>query len=190
VLGLLYYARISSYYLPVVFEVDIRVFFHLLHQELRLSVRVEVGRHGESDVHVRVGREKFAFSHGIALQPGVEFLENIRQRQVVPPRSFAACGLGIIIQYTQTQLVGKCYTRIYRYYYHRRPIEVYIRIKYKLNRDKYVIINYHKDISKWKIRILHGSNHFKLYNNIYSYIIFTLTANNAIYLFIIQDVGY
>lgn len=50
-------------YLPVIFEIHVRVFFHLLHQELRLPVRVEVGRHGESDVHVRVRREKFAFSH-------------------------------------------------------------------------------------------------------------------------------
>jgi len=81
-----------TYYLPVVFEIHVRVFFHLLHQELRLPVRVEVGRHGESDIHVRVGREKFTFAHGIALQPWVEFLENVGQRQVVPPRSFAACG--------------------------------------------------------------------------------------------------
>lgn len=65
-------------YLPVVFEIHVRIFFHFLHQELRLPVRVVVGRHGESDVHVRVGREELAFSHGVALQPGVELLENVR----------------------------------------------------------------------------------------------------------------
>jgi len=42
---------------------------------------------------MRVGREKFAFAHGIALQPGVELLKNVGQRQVVPPRSFTAYGL-------------------------------------------------------------------------------------------------
>lgn len=76
--------------LPVTFEVYLGVILHLPDKKFCLLEGVGVRRDGEGDVESRVRRQKFSPSRGVSRQTRIELLQDIRQRQVVPPGSLTA----------------------------------------------------------------------------------------------------